>query len=110
MAQVRAQVCHQSICRSPWQRQRHAGQMQHCSTDFAAYTAAVSAGGSTTGPYNTMRASCQAAAAVLQPAAAGTSAEPQSAVAAQNAAGDINSATGNLPDLSVRTFQSETVC
>ena len=80
----------------------YAGSMATCQSDYAAYLAAVTAGGSTAATYGSLYSDCHMTAAALAPVKAASMATPSDASSAQAAAALVASAVAGLPDLSVR--------
>ena len=79
----------------------HAGSMAMCEADYAAYQAAVKAGGNTAATYNALYGDCHATATALAPVKAASMAAPSDAGSAQAAGAQVASAVGGLPDLTV---------
>ncbi len=76
--------------------------MATCQSDYAAYLAAVAAGGNTAPTYASLYSDCHMTAAALTPVKAASMATPSDASSAQAAAALVASAVAGLPDLSVR--------
>ncbi len=75
--------------------------MATCQSDYAAYLAAVSAGGNAAPTYGALYSDCHMTAAALAPVKSASMATPSDAGSAQAAAALVASAVAGLPDLTV---------